>query len=409
MTDAVILSACRTAIGTARKGSLADTDPFDLAELTVAEAVARSGLAPELIDEVVYGESLAGGGAIARHAAIAAGLVSAAGTAVNRHCASGLAVTNMAAASVLSGMESAVVAGGVQSASLAPVCTRRIPGTDEWTERWLSPSHPPTDDAPTADMSITVGWNAARLADVSREAMDEWAYHSHRKAIEAIDAGRFDDEVIPVEVLRRDGTKLTFAVDEHPRRDTSLEKLASLKPIHPEIEGFSITAGNSSGVNDGAGAMVVAASDLAEREGLEVLARIRSWAAVGVPPVETGLAPITVIPKALERAGLRSERRHALRDQRGFRLRGRGDGGRPRDRPGQGQPERQRLQPGPPRRDDGDAHADDAGLRAPPARRWDRGRGDVRRRRHGHRHRHRGLRTVSPWRRRAGARPPRRR
>jgi acetyl-CoA acyltransferase len=153
-------------------------------------------------------------------------------------------------------------------------------------------------------MSITVGWNAARLAGVSREAMDEWAYHSHRKATEAIDAGRFDDEVVPVEVTRRDGTKVTFAVDEHPRRDTSLEKLASLKPIHPEIEGFSITAGNSSGVNDAAGAMVIAASDLAEHEGLEVLARIRSWAAVGVPPVETGLAPITVIPKALERAGI---------------------------------------------------------------------------------------------------------
>ena len=304
MTDAVILSACRTAIATAHRGSLADTDPFDLAELTVAEAVARSGLAPEQIDEVLYGESLAGGGAIARHAAIAAGLVSAAGTAVNRHCASGLAVTNMAAAAVLSGMESAVVAGGVQSASLAPMCTRRIPGTDEWTERWISPSHPPTDDAPTADMSITVGWNAARLAGVSREAMDEWAYHSHRKAIEAIDGGRFDEEVIPVEVVRRDGTKLTFAVDEHPRRDTSLDKLASLKPLHPEIEGFSITAGNSSGVNDGAAAMVIAASDVAEREGLEVLARIRSWASVGVPPVETGLAPITVIPKALERAGL---------------------------------------------------------------------------------------------------------
>jgi acetyl-CoA acetyltransferase family protein len=304
VTDAVILSACRTAIGTARKGTLADTDPFDLAELTVAEAVARSGLAPERIDEVFYGESLAGGGAIARHAAISAGLVSAAGTAVNRHCASGLAVTNMAAAAVLSGMESAVVAGGVQSASLAPVSSRRVPGTDEWTERWMSPSHPPTDDAPTADMSITVGWNAARLAGVSRQAMDEWAFHSHRKAIAAIDAGRFDDEIIPVDVTRRDGTKVTFAVDEHPRRDSSLEKLASLKPIHPEIEGFSITAGNSSGVNDAAGAMVIAGSDLAEREGLEVLARIRSWAAIGVPPVETGLAPITVIPKALERAGL---------------------------------------------------------------------------------------------------------
>lgn len=302
--DAVIVAACRTAIGTAHRGTLVDTDPFHLAALTVGEAVRRAGLDPELVDEVVYGESLAGGGAIARHAALEAGLVSAAGTAVNRHCASGLATTNMAAASVLAGMERAVVAGGVQSSSFTPVCARRIPGTDEWTERWLSPSHPETPEAPLADMSITVGWNAARLAGVSRAAMDEWAYHSHRKAIAAIDEGRFEDEIVPVEVVRRDASTLTFAVDEHPRRDTSLEKLASLKPLHPEIEGFSITAGNASGINDGAAALVVTSAELAGAEGLEVLARVRGWAAVGVPPVETGLAPITVIPKALARCGL---------------------------------------------------------------------------------------------------------
>jgi acetyl-CoA C-acetyltransferase len=286
------------------KGSLVDADPFDLAALTVGEAVNRSRLAPELVDEIILGETLAGGGDIARHAAIEAGLTATAGTAVNRHCASGLAAVNMAAASIRAGMDRAIVAGGVQSSSLMPLSSRRVPGSDDWAERWMSPSHPETPDAPAADMTITVGWNAARLADVSREAMDEWAFHSHRKAVAAIDAGKFEEEIVPVDVVRRDGTKITFAVDEHPRRDTSLERLAALKPLHPEIEGFSITAGNSAGMNDAAGAMLIAASDLAAAEGLEALATIRSWAAVGVPPVETGLAPIKAIPKALERAGL---------------------------------------------------------------------------------------------------------
>jgi len=304
LPDAVILSACRTPIATSGRGSLVDADPYDLAALTVKAAVARSGLAPDAIDEVVLAESLAGGGDIARHAAIVAGLPNAAGTAVNRHCAGGLAAAAMAAANVRAGMQRAVVAGGVQSFSVSPVCSRRIPGTDDWAERWLAPSHPATPDAPNDDMSITVGWNTARLAGVSRQAMDEWALHSHRKAVAAIDEGRFEEEIVPVEVTRRDGTTTTFAVDEHPRRDTSLEKLAALKPLHPEIEGFSITAGNSAGVNDASGAMVIAAGDLAASAGLEPLATIRSWAAVGVPPVETGLAPVKAIPKALDLAGL---------------------------------------------------------------------------------------------------------
>jgi acetyl-CoA C-acetyltransferase len=303
MGDAVIVATARTAIGTAFRGTLVDVDAMALATTAVAEAVRRSGLDPAVIDDVVLGESRYGGGDIARYAAIEAGIEHAPGLAHNRHCASGLAAVATAAGSIRAGMDRAVVAGGVESASTSPRLTRRLPGTDEWVD-WAPPSHVETPDAPGEDMSITVGWNAAVQAGVSRGEMDAWAYRSHRRAIAAIDAGAFAGEIVPLDVTRRDGTTVTFAVDEHPRRETSLEKLASLKPIHPEIEGFSITAGNSSGVNDGAAAVVVADRGLAEAAGLAPLAEIRAWASVGVPPAEAGLAPTLAIPKALDRAGL---------------------------------------------------------------------------------------------------------
>ena len=153
-------------------------------------------------------------------------------------------------------------------------------------------------------MSITVGWNTARLADVSREAMDQWAYHSHQRAAAASSEGRFRDEIFPIEIPDGEGGMRTFEVDEHPRPGTTVEKLAGLKPLHPEIEGFSITAGNSSGINDGAAALVLAEGGYARAHGLEALASVRAWASVGVDPVRTGLAPTLAIPKALERAGL---------------------------------------------------------------------------------------------------------
>jgi len=156
-------------------------------------------------------------------------------------------------------------------------------------------------------MSITVGWNTAKLADVSREEMDAWALHSHEKAVAAIDEGRFAKEIVPVKVTKRDGSVAVFDVDEHPRRDTTMEKLAALAPMHPEIPGFSITPGNSSGLNDGAAALMVTSEEFAERHGLTPLATVRSWASVGVDPVETGLAPTKAIPKALERGGLSLE------------------------------------------------------------------------------------------------------
>jgi acetyl-CoA C-acetyltransferase len=189
--EAVIVAGARTAIGTAYKGSLVDTDAMSLATTAVAEAVRRSGIDPSLVDDVILGESLYGGGDIARYAAIEAGLVNAPGVAHNRHCASGLAALQSAAASVIAGMDRAVVAGGVQSSSTSPKTTRRVPGTDTYEEDWLAPSHRETPDAPIRDMTITVGWNAAVKAGLTREDMDAWAYRSHQRAIAGIDAGAF--------------------------------------------------------------------------------------------------------------------------------------------------------------------------------------------------------------------------
>ncbi|SEG83727.1 acetyl-CoA C-acetyltransferase [Thermomonospora echinospora] len=302
--QAVIVSGARTAVGTAFRGSLVDVDALELGTKAVAEAVRRSGIPPELFDDVVMGESLYGGGAIGRYAAIEAGLVNAPGIAHNRHCASGLSTLQTAAASVIAGMDRVVVAGGVQSSSTMPRTGRRIPGTDDWEEDWLAPSHRETPDAPIRDMTVTVGWNTAAKAGLTRAEMDAWAYRSHRRAVAGIDDGSFAEEIFPIEVTRRDGTACTFAVDEHPKRNSTLDKLASLKPLHPEIEGFSITAGNSAGVNDGAAAVVVTDRSFAEEAGLRPLAVVRSWASVGVPPADTGLAPQRAVPKALDRAGL---------------------------------------------------------------------------------------------------------
>ncbi|PPJ07698.1 acetyl-CoA C-acyltransferase [Nocardia nova] len=302
--EAVIISGARTAIGTAYKGSLTETDAFTLGTAAVAEAVRRAGVEPELVDDVILGESLYGGGAIGRYVAIEAGLVNAPGIAHNRHCASGLSTLQSAAASVIAGMDRIVVAGGVQSSSTAPTVNRRIPGSEEWEEDWLAPSHRETPDAPVRDMSITVGWNAAVKAGITRAQMDEWALRSHQRAVAAIDAGSFTEEIVPIEVTRRDGSTVTFAVDEHPRRTSSLEKLASLKPLHPEIEGFGITAGNAAGINDAAGAVVVADRAVARERGIDPLAVVRAWASVGVAPADTGLAPAPAIEKVLARAGL---------------------------------------------------------------------------------------------------------
>ena len=290
MPEAVIVSALRTPIGTAMKGTLRDTDAYQLAEHVVSSAVADLDAAA--VDDVIMGEGLYGGGVVARHAALTAGLTSVPGLALNRHCAAGQAAVQSAAASVRAGMDHLVIAGGVNSASTSPRFTRRA---GEQMVDWFPPTHPDRPDAPNMDMSITVGWNAAVKAGVSREEMDEWALGSHRKAIAAIDEDRFKEEIVPIETPHG-----LFHVDEHPRRDTTIEKLAALKPLHPEIEGFSITAGNACGANDGAAVLAVAS----DRLGLPALATVKAWASVGVDPASTGLAPVEAIPKALARAHL---------------------------------------------------------------------------------------------------------
>jgi acetyl-CoA acetyltransferase family protein len=303
MTKALIVSAVRTAIGTSFKGSLAGTPAERLAARVLTEAVRRSGIPPHDIDDVILAESLQGGGDIARYAAIEAGMISVPGQAVNRHCASGLTSVGNAAAAIMAGMADAIVAGGVQSSSLAPTLTWRVAGHPDEVRQGMAPTFPYSDGA-TDDVTLTVGWNVAQAFGLSRQRMDAWAARSHVRACAAIDAGLFAEEIVPIEVTTPDGRVADFAVDEHPRRGTSAERLAQLKPLHPEIDGFSITAGNASGINDAAAALVLAGEDVVRDKGLTALASVRAWAAVGVAPRLTGTGAIAAISKVLERARL---------------------------------------------------------------------------------------------------------
>ncbi|GAA4658302.1 thiolase family protein [Gordonia humi] len=306
--DAVIVAGARTPVGTAFKGTLRDTTAMELAEIVVSEVYKRSGLDVDDVDDVILAESNYGGGDMARHAAVVAGMLRVPGQAVNRHCAGSLTSIGDAAAQVISGAERAIIAGGVQSTSTSPLQAFRVPGTiDQFTEKWMPPTHPDSAQAPNMDMSITVGWNTAQATGLTREELDAWALRSHERAIAAIDSGAFADEIVPVQIRTADGETMEFAVDEHPRRDTTTQRLAGLKVLHPEIAGFSITAGNSSGVNDAAAAVMVVGSDLAEEKGLDVLATVNAWASTAIDPKDTGLAVLDVIPKVLGRAGVAVE------------------------------------------------------------------------------------------------------
>jgi acetyl-CoA C-acetyltransferase len=303
VTDAVVVAAARTPIGRARKGSLVDVDAFQLAQIAVGAVVERSGIAAADLDDIVVAESLQGGGVIARNIAVRLGLTSVPGLADNRHCAAGLSAVQIAAAGIRAGMDHAVVAGGTESLSTSPQ-------TSKPAERggppvpWMSPSHPETPDAPTWDMSITVGENTAREMGLTRQDVDAWALYSTENALRSIDEGAFEAQIVPVPVTDPDGSERLFTVDEHPRRGSSMETLAALPVLHPEIEGATVTAGNAAGLNDGAAAVVVTSSEFARAHGLTPLARVVSWASIGLEPARTGLGPTLAIPKALDRAGM---------------------------------------------------------------------------------------------------------
>jgi acetyl-CoA acetyltransferase family protein len=303
MPKAVVIGATRTAVGTARRGTLTETPAEVLATHVVQEVIARSGLPGEQYDDVYLGDVLYGGGDLGRYAADAAGLEAVPGISVNRHCASSLTTTGLAAATIMSGMERAIVAGGVQVSSLGPISSWRKPHTEADYEQRIAPTFRHREGVDD-DVQLTVGWNLAQKFGISREQLDAWALRSHQRAVGAIDAGRFVDEITPITVVNKAGETVEFKVDEHPRRDTSMERLASLKPLHPEIEGFSITAGNAAGANDAASALALASDELAAAEGLEVLAEIVAWGSAGVDPKYTGTGALAAAEKVLGRAGL---------------------------------------------------------------------------------------------------------
>ena len=303
MTDAVIVSAARTPIGKANKGSLIGVDVFELAKVAVGAAIERSGVPAADIDDIVVAESLQGGGVVARNVAVQLGLEQVPGLADNRHCAAGLSALQIAASSVMAGMTDVVVAGGTESISTSPSSFKRL-GLGEDARPWMSPSHPETPDAPAFDMTITVGNNTATEMGLTRRDLDEWAAYTHGRAVESIDNGWFESQIVPVEAPTLDGSTITFSVDEHPRRGVTADSLGELKPLHPEIEGFTITAGNAAGLNDAAAAVTIVSSDYAAAHGLTPLARIVSWGNAGVAPARTGMGPTVAIPKALAKAGL---------------------------------------------------------------------------------------------------------
>jgi 3-oxoadipyl-CoA thiolase len=307
MVEAFLIGGVRTPVGR-YGGALASVRPDDLAALVVAEAVARAGIDPALIDEVILGGANQAGEDnrnVARMSVLLAGLPdSVPGVTVNRLCASGLSAITMAAQAIRAGDADLIVAGGVESMTRAPWVQAKPdkafakPGEQFDTSigwRFANPRLVARDKA-TFSMPET-GEEVARVYGISREDADAFAYTSHQRAIAAVDAGRFDAEIVGVETAR--GTVL---LDEGPRRDTSLEILAGLKPV--ARGGSVVTAGNSSALNDGASAIIVASGEAVEKYGLVPRARVVVGASAGVAPEVMGIGPVPATQKALSRAGL---------------------------------------------------------------------------------------------------------
>jgi 3-oxoadipyl-CoA thiolase len=310
VAEALIIDAVRTPIGR-YGGALAGARPDDLAARVVQAAVQRTGLDPSGVDEVIMGATNQAGEDnrnVARMAALLAGLpVEVPGVTVNRLCASGLEAVVQASRALKLGDGSLMLAGGVESMTRAPLVGLKpdrgfprggaelVDTTIGW--RFTNPNMPHS----TEGMGET-GENVAERYGVSRADQDAFALESHRRAVQAAEAGRFDDELVTVDVPQPKGEPVTVHADEGPRPDTSAERLAGLKPIFRE--GGTVTAGNSSSLNDGAACLVVGTEEAARELGREPLARLVSSAPAGVDPAFMGIGPVPSSRKALERAGL---------------------------------------------------------------------------------------------------------
>jgi acetyl-CoA acyltransferase len=306
MKDAVIVSAARTAVGKAPNGTLRTTRPDDMAAAVIAAALERApGLDVSEIEDVIVGCAMPEaeqGMNVARIASLRAGVpVTASAVTVNRFCSSGLQAIAYGAERIMLGGAAAVVAGGTETMSLVPMGGHTI-----------SPNPTLVDRYP--DVYLTTGLvaeNHAREARITREAQDAYALRSHQRAMAAIEAGRFADEIVPLPVRLADPgagngapaiRSLTFAVDEGPRRDTSMEALGKLRPAFHAAG--SVTAGNSSQMSDGAAAVVVMEAARARALGLTPLARFVTYQTAGVEPERFGIGPVPAIRKALKAAGL---------------------------------------------------------------------------------------------------------
>jgi acetyl-CoA acyltransferase len=300
MNDAVIVSAVRTAVGKAPNGTLRGTRPDELAATVIGEALRRApGIEPAEIEDVIIGCAMPEaeqGLNVARIASLRAGVpVSASAVTVNRFCASGLQAIAFAAERIKAGGATTVLAGGAESMSLVPMGGNKV-----------SPNPALVDSYPDVYLSTgLVAENHARESSISREQQDAFALRSHQRARAAIDAGRFTDEIIPVTAKLVGVPDAAFAVDEGPRRDTSMEALAKLRPAFHAAG--TVTAGNSSQTSDGAAAVVLTTPDRARERGLAPMARFVAYATAGVEPERFGIGPVPAIRKVLKLAGLTLE------------------------------------------------------------------------------------------------------
>lgn len=313
LREAVIVSGARTPLGRAFKGMLRHVRPDDLAALVIREAVARApGLEPDEIDDVVLGCAMPEGEQglnLGRIAALRAGLPTAVpGLTVNRFCASGLQAVALAAQRVMVGEAEVIVAGGVESMSRAPFVLAKSETAFSRDFRMFDSTigarfpNPKVEAEFGADTMPQTADNVARDLDLSREDADAFAARSQERYEAARAEGFFKEEIVPIEVPQgRKQPPLLVEADEHPRPGTNVEQLAKLRPL---FEGGVVTAGNASGVNDGAGALLIGSRAIGERAGVAPRGRIVSAAIAGVPPRVMGLGPVPASQKALARAGL---------------------------------------------------------------------------------------------------------